>query len=409
MLAHSPPLPLIIDHGDQNHELTAEDEEGIMLALQHRDRVRCIYLEKPVPCLQKLVKAMDDRFPMLEYLHIAPPTIQGARLVLPSTFEAPQLRILVLKQVASPIGPPLLTTAVSLVRLSLQWIHPLTNLYPNHLFQALSLLPQLQNLMITFSSPVPDREIERQLLRIPTITHITLPNLRAFNFRGVSAYSEPLLSHMNAPLLDILSFTFFNQLSFSVPHLGQFVTTAVNLGSSRVKFLFYHQAVAAFMHRSVSAHSPTLVFHVGCDNLDLQVSSMAQMFNVLSPFCSAVVDLTLDYRSHTLSSGSHNQADPTQWRELLGSFRNVETLRVHDGLVGELSRCLALDGEPHSEILPKLKTLVCPMGSRGDETFARFVGDREVVGLPIDIIEDVFPAGKIKYRLEHTAGVEYIR
>jgi len=410
MLAHSPPLPLIIHHGDKNHELTAEEEEGIMLALQHRDRVRCIYLKKPVPCLRKLIKAMDDRFPMLEYLHIAPPspTIQGARLVLPSTFEAPRLRILALRQVASPIGSPLLTSAVSLVRLSLRWMDPSTNLYPNHLFQALSLLPQLQNLVMRFSSPVPNREIEGQLLRMPIVTHITLPNLRTFDFRGVSAYLEPLLSHMNAPLLDFLSYKFLDQLSFSVPHLGQFVMTSANLRSSRVMFLFYHLGVAAFMHRSVSTHSPTLLCHVGCNHLDWQVSSMAQIFNVLSPFCSVVVDLTLDYRSHTLSSERHDQADRTQWRELLGSFGNVETLRVHDGLVGELSRCLALDGEPASEILPGLKTLVCPMGSCVDKTFATFVHDREAAGLPIDIIEDVFPAGKNQYRIEGGARVEYI-
>jgi len=406
MLAHSPPLPLIIHHGDRNHELSAEDEKGIMFSLQHRDRVRCIYLEKSVPCLQKLVKAMDDQSPILEYLHIAPLTEQGAPLVLPSTFEAPQLRILVLEQVASPIGSPLLTTAIGLVRLSLRWVHPLTNLYPDHLFQALSHLPQLQNLMITFSSRVPNPEIERQLLRMPT--HITLPNLRALTFRGVSAYLGPLLSHVNAPLLDMLTFSFLRQLSRSVPHLGQFVMTAVNLRSSRVLFLFYHEAVAAFIHRSVSAHSPALVFHICCDHLDWQVSSMAQMFNVLSPFCSTVVDLTLDYRSHPLLSESHNQAERTQWRELLESFRNVETLRVHDGLVGELSRCLDLNGEPHSEILPKLKTLICPMGSRDDKTFATFVHDREVAGLPIDIIEDVFPTGKMKYKLWRPAGVEYI-
>ena len=31
MLAHSPPLPLIIDHNHPNHELSPEDEEGIIL------------------------------------------------------------------------------------------------------------------------------------------------------------------------------------------------------------------------------------------------------------------------------------------------------------------------------------------------------------------------------------------
>jgi len=86
----------------------------------------------------------------------------------------------------------------------------------------------------------------------------------------------------------------------------------------------------------------------------------------------------------------------------------VETLRVHEGLVGELSCCLALDGEPPSEILPKLKTLVCPMGSRDDKMVTAFVHEREVAGLPIDIIEDVSPAGEIEYDFETPAGVEHI-
>ena len=408
MLAYSPPFPLIIFHDDNNHDLTPEDEGRIMFALEHRDRVRCIYLEMPVPSFQKLIKAMRDHFPMLEYLYISPPSVHNARLVLPATFRAPQLSYLMLNHIDSPIGSPLLTTVVSLVRLSLGWIHPSTSLYPNHVLQALSLLPHLQALVLSFSSPVPNREIERHMLRMPIVTHTTLPNLRSFGFGGVSAYLEALISNMNTPLLETLGVSFFNQLSFSIPHLRKLVTTTENLRSSRVKFLFYRDAVSMFMYLSLSALSFTFHIHVGCDHLDWQVSSMAQIFNVINPLFSTVVDLTLDYGSHTLSSEWHNQADHTQWHKLLGSFRNVETLHVHDGLVGDLSRCLALDGKPPSEILPKLKTLVCPMGSRDDKTFATFVHDREVAGLPIDLIEDVFPAGKAEYEFESPAGVGYV-
>jgi len=213
---------------------------------------------------------------------------------------------------------------------------------------------------------------------------------------------------MNAPLLHTLYIHFFNQLSFSVPHLCQFVRTTANLRSNRVEFLFYHKAVAMFMFQSVNVPLVTLVIRVGCGHLDWQVSSMAQIFNVLGPLFSTVVDLTLNYRGHTLSSEWHNQVDCAQWRQLLGWFRNVETLRVHDGLVGELSRCLALDGDPPSEILPELKTLVCPMGSRDAKTFTRLLYDREVAGLPINLVEDIFPVGEVNYRLTTAAGVEYI-
>ena len=244
------------------------------------------------------------------------------------------------------------------------------------------------------------------MLQTPNITFITLPNLRLFEFGGVSAYLEALLSHINAPLLKRLNIIFFNQLSFSVPHLGQFVTITENIRFSRIAFLFYHKAVVVFM--SARAPPPFLAIRVDCDHLDWQVSSMTQILNVLGPFFSAVEYLSLDYRSHPLSSDWHNQADYSQWRELLGSFRNVQTLRVHDGLVGEVSRCLAPDGEPASEILPELKTLVCPIGSRDEKTFARFVHGREVAGLPIDLVEDVSPAGDFMYTFETSAGAEYV-
>ena len=51
MLAHSPHLPLIIDYFDENNDIDAKDEEGLIYALRQRDRVRRIRLLKPVPIL----------------------------------------------------------------------------------------------------------------------------------------------------------------------------------------------------------------------------------------------------------------------------------------------------------------------------------------------------------------------
>jgi len=141
----------------------------------------------PVPSLQKVVMAMDDQFPILEFLYIIPSTMPNAHLVLPATFRAPQRSYLVLNHFTSPIGLPLLTTAVSLVGLSLRWIQPSTGLSPDHFFQSLSLLPRLQELQISFSSPVPSRGIQGPMLRMQNITQTTLPNLRSFVFVGVSA------------------------------------------------------------------------------------------------------------------------------------------------------------------------------------------------------------------------------
>ena len=68
MLTHSPPLPLIIDYLHVVTNITAEDKEGILLALKHRDRVRRIRLRAFVISLERLVAAIEEGFPMLEYL-----------------------------------------------------------------------------------------------------------------------------------------------------------------------------------------------------------------------------------------------------------------------------------------------------------------------------------------------------
>jgi hypothetical protein len=407
MLAHSPPLPFIIDYGDENRDLSAEDEEGIMLALQYRDRVRCIHLKIPVLSLHKLITAIEDEFPTLEFLYIMPPTKHNTHLILPTTFEAPHLRHLILDHFSSPIGSPFLTTAIGLVALSLRWTHPSTCPHPNHFLQTLSLLPQLQTFEIGFRSPVPKRDIERQL-DVPIITHITLPNLRWFDFEGVSTYLEALLPYMTTPLLETLKVHFFNQLTFSVPHLLYFMRTAENLRFSSAKFVFYHEAVGVFVYPSMGATSANFYVEVTCEHLDWQVSSVAQIFNVLSPLFSEVVDLTLDYTDHSLSSEWHNQVDRTQWRRLLGSFGNVKTLRVHNGLVRGLSRSLQLDGEPPWEVLPELSELVCPAGSVDDKTFAPFIHEREVVGQSVNLIGEAFPVGRTRYTFVSSAGMSYI-
>ncbi len=407
MLAHSPPFPLIIEYNVENRGLSAKDEEGAMLALQHRDRVCRISLRMPAPNLQKVITAINDEFPILEFLYLAPPTKHNTHLILPLTFQAPQLRLLALEHFASPIGSPLLTTAVGLSTLSLRWIHPSAYPHPDHLLQTLSLLPQLRLLEIGFRFPVSKRDIERQLLQSPIITHVTLPNLHFFGFAGVSVYLEALLPHMTTPVLETLIVQFYNQLTFSAPRLLQFMTTADNFRFNRVEFLFYHEAVAVYVYSSVGT-GVCFTVDVYCEHLDWQVSSVAQIFNVLGPLFSDVVDLALDYKEHTLSSEWHNQVDRAQWRELLGSFRNVKTLRVHNGLVSDLSRCLQLDGEPPLELLPELTELVCPAGSVNDKTFSAFIDEREVAGQPVKLIGETFPVDHFGYRFYTSTGISHI-
>jgi len=92
MLAHSPPLPLIIDYGDEDRAVTEEDEEGMLLALRRRRRVHRIRLCVPTSTLRRLLVAIDGEFPMLEHLYVKPLTDDDDGLSLPGSFKAPSLR-----------------------------------------------------------------------------------------------------------------------------------------------------------------------------------------------------------------------------------------------------------------------------------------------------------------------------
>lgn len=99
MLAHSPPLPLTIDHeGNSDHmEVTTADDEEMALALVQRDHVRRIRL----------------------WLPAARP---------PETLQVPHLHHLMLIDFAFPMGSQLLTTALDLVTLCLHIQYPFHSL-----------------------------------------------------------------------------------------------------------------------------------------------------------------------------------------------------------------------------------------------------------------------------------------
>jgi hypothetical protein len=104
MLAHLPPLPLIIDYLDPYDDLTPDDELGIILALWHCDRVRCIRLMQPAPVLQRLFMIPQGEFPNLEYVIIERhPSKHSTMVGIPKTFQAPRLRYLVVMGHQIPI------------------------------------------------------------------------------------------------------------------------------------------------------------------------------------------------------------------------------------------------------------------------------------------------------------------
>ena len=387
MLAHSPPLPLVIDY--QYYDITTEDEEAILLALEQRDRVRRIRLMIPALKLQKLIMAMEGEYPILEYLILGDPHGDTSTVLnLPETLEAPHLRHLAIT-CSIPFRSPLLGTAAGLVNLFLELHHPSTYFEPTVLLQWLSLMPQLEILVISFRFAVPNRDVERQLIRRPIMTHVTLPNLRTFLFQVVSVYSEAVLSRITTPRLENFQVFYHRQLTFSVPQLLQFMGRTENLRFDHAKFEFGSEQVSVKVYppETDNVMNPFSI-HVACLHLDWQVSSVAQIFNAPSQMFSTVEHLTFSHETHSQSSEEHNEVDRTEWRKLLRSFSTVKTLRIDDGLVEELSRCLqSEDEEDPLELLPELQELTFTGSGNANDAIASFIDARRNAHRPVTLIK----------------------
>ncbi|KAH9981785.1 hypothetical protein BJV74DRAFT_989280 [Russula compacta] len=374
MLAHSPPLPLIIDHIIGPGEVTTKDEEGILLALQHRDRVRRIRLLMSVANLEKLVSTVDAEFPRLQCLYLQPFHRPDTSLILPKTFQAPDLRHLILKAFTFTTRSPFLTSAVGLITLSLHY--PRSSAYPhlNNLLQLLLLMPQLEGLELAFF-PVSSHDVERQLSHTPIMTYVTLPNLRWFAIQGVSTYLEALLPHITTPLLEN-----------SIPCLLQFMRGTESPKFKNARLGFFDVGVAMEVYPRREGGMYTSYMDIQCGQLDGQVPSIAQIFKSLRLIFLTMEHLTLECWEHATSLTGHYQVDRTQWHEFLRSFPHVKTLLIKGGLVGDFSRCLRLDdGELPPELLPKLKELEYSAGGEAVDAFAAFVDARQIAGRPVTL------------------------
>jgi hypothetical protein len=336
--------------------------------------------------------AIDGEYPVLEYLVMWPSEIDSSALILPETFQAPHLRHLLLIRFALPARSRLLMTAMNIVTLVLITEHPSAYYQPNILLQWLSSMPHLETLVVIFLFPIPNHDVERQLMHAPMLTHITLPNLRFLVLQSASAYVEAVVGRITTPRLEKLDIWFSNQLTFSIPRLLQFMNAAVNLGFDSAKFEFFGNMVYAGVYPRKEIESaevkmiPLLMVIYGC-HLDWQVSSMAQIFNSLGEILSTVEHLTLKHREHNQSSEEHNEVDRIEWRKLLGSFSNVKTLRIDDGLVKELSRSLRLDdGELPLELLPELQELTCSGSGDTGNAFTSFIDARQNAGRLVSLV-----------------------
>ena len=217
---------------------------------------------------------------------------------------------------------------------------------------------------------------------------MTLPNLTHLHFRGVSVYIERLVAQITAPLLKQLDITFFNQLTFTLPHLSNFIVRTERLVLPKAKVAFLKDTVFINLLPSrMRQQDGCIVLRVTCKPLDWQIDCLAQVCSALMPALSGVENLTIDSMTVWQSGEPGGLVEGTTWQELLRSFTGLKKLGVCDQLLGELSSALEVGGiGSDPSFLPSLQGLVVDvMLYTINPTFSSFIRARQVAGLPGDI------------------------
>jgi hypothetical protein len=377
MLDVWPAFPLLI----QDRVCPAEGVDNIVAVLERNDRVDKIELfDVSSTLLEKGLAALQEPFPELVHLVLLS---YNAVPVLPDSFlggSAPRLQFLWLDRIPIPGLPKLLSSATHLVTLRLENIPHSGYFPPNAMVMALSTLTALRSLRLGFQSPQshPDQESRRP----PPLTRSVLPDLTFVSFKGVSEYLEDLVSSIDAPQLNHLIITFFNQIIFNTPQFTQFISRTPTLKALKKARVAFAGGAGVVNLSSQTSGYGDLELKVPCRELDWQVSSLVQVCTSLPPL-STLEDLYI-YAAPYWQTHWKDNVENVLWLELLHPFTAVKNLYLSKEFPQRITPALReLIGGRTTEVLPTLQNIFLEVLQPPIPDIQKFIAARQVTGHPI--------------------------
>jgi hypothetical protein len=370
-----PALPIVVQYGGAPslRSPVLEDEDKIMVALKHSDRVSSISLTITSSLLEKL-SAIERPFSELEDLVLL--SRHRELQTLHSAFQwGPRLRTLHLTGFAVPELPGLLFPSTGLVDLQLHNIPKLGYFSPEAFVNALSGMAQLRTLSLHFLSTCP-----RDHLGSPPLSgeRVVLPALTSLKYRGTSQYLDSVVARIDTPLLGDFDITFLCRPTMNTSQLGQFLSRIKTQKSHcRAEILFSQRTI------SISFNQPEaparLKLQATCSNLAQQLSYMAQICDSLSTFLLRAESLR--FGATQLPSGL-DDPDLKEWLGLIFRFRGAKW--VHLACNQPTNIILALCLRKHKAALPALHKLYVrehePPYAPLQKAVASFVHSRRLSG-----------------------------
>ena len=374
------------------------DEDDIIAALEHPDRLHTVRLSLTHTQLGKVAMAMREPCAALTYLHLSTHMLSSNVPVLPCEFlgkSAPCVQKIELDGIPFPSLPALLLSTSDLVTLRLQNTPQTGYISPQAMVAALATLTRLKELFIEFSSPA-SRPVSDHMF-LPPVTLPVLPALTAFTFWGVREYLEDFMGRINAPSLDSIFICYSNQLvDFEVPRLWQFIDNSEVITGNRPMRCFVE-----FQHNYVSFGAGTAAhileyeffeaiphyidFGILCEGIDWQFSHLAQALNQTSSILSNMLHLAI--YSDPISP-EHEDIDDIEWLQLLRPFSSIKTLFVSRRFAKRVAIALRDSAGmmmAPTEVLPALDIL-CLEGCRLVPSVHMFLVSRSECGRPVTTV-----------------------
>ncbi|KAH9037739.1 hypothetical protein EDB84DRAFT_1560490 [Lactarius hengduanensis] len=327
-----PDIPIVMQYGLYDWDtITPNDEDNVIAALEHPDRVSRVRLYITESQLGRITPAMQEPFPVLTHLSIS--SSDANVPIIPSGFlagSAPRLQEIEFTCIPFPALPTLLLSVSDLVELKLRHIPDIGYISPEVMVAHLAALPRLKILEIGFRtpSPLPDQTL-------PPLTRTVLPALNYF--AGVCNYMEDFVALIDAPQLRSIEIYYLDPIFFGVPQLSD----------------------RGFLHLTL-------------------------VLNWISPVLSDTIHFAIN--SETFGPPSlPEDVDHFEWPHLLRAFSSAQTLFVAAIFAGHVSRVLEdIAGAAVTGVLPALD-LLC-LEDQPVSSVDEFVAVRRDSGRPVTII-----------------------
>jgi len=381
---------------------TKEAGDDVAAALRLNHRVSRIRIEKTSDSEWETFAPLIHRpFPILIHLWIQPSI--AIKNVISRSFlggSAPSLRDLHLVRIPFPALPELLLSATNLVRLRHDRIPCSGYIPPQAMVTGLSALTRLKSLSLSFRSP---QSLPQRAIRIPPPhTRTLLPALTYLLLQGSPEYMEDLVAQIDAPLLESVQITLFNQEVLEVSELAKFVRRADKLSLlDQAKVIVRSFSISITLSPNLlrgEVESDTLTLHLRCPESALRLSYIGQFCVSCLPTLSPFESLHIHFARQSRWQDVVDNLDP-QWLDFLCLFSTVKSLFLSERVDSRVAQTLrGLSAERVMDVLPALKNLIIPWLKPSppvQEAISEFADARQLSGHPLFVCDwdDWFMAG----------------